>query len=128
MLTAFFENLELAQVQGVDTIRVGSAIWLVSGGLAGLAGSMLPIHFQIAPNYGYGVMFFIIAASLMGGMGDLAGVFLGATVMGVIEIGVVHLVQSLGAVWFGEYRYLLPIAVISLMMYFKPNGSKGRNA
>jgi ABC-type branched-subunit amino acid transport system permease subunit len=73
-------------------------------------------------------MFSIIAASLMGGMGDLAGVFLGATVMGLIEIGGVLLVQSLGAVWFGEYRYLLPIAVISLMMYFKPNGSKGRNA
>jgi ABC-type branched-subunit amino acid transport system permease subunit len=61
-------------------------------------------------------------------MGDLTGVFLGATIMSIIEIGVVLLVQSLGAVWFGEYRYLLPIAVISLMMYFKPGGLKGRNA
>ena len=48
--------------------------------------------------------------------------------MSIIEIGGVLLVQSLGAVWFGEYRFLLPIAVISLMMYFKPNGLKGRDA
>lgn len=127
-LTSFFENLELVQVQGVDTIRVGSVIWLVSGGLAGLAGSILPIHFQIAPNYGYWVMFSVIAAALIGGMGDMAGTFLGATIMSIIEIGGVLIVQSLGAVWFGEYRYLLPIAVISLMMYFKSNGLKGRDA
>ncbi len=58
----------------------------------------------------------------------MTGAFLGALVMGVIEIGGVLLVQSLGAVWFGEYRYLLLIAVISLMMFLRPSGLKGRGA
>ena len=63
-----------------------------------------------------------IAGSLLGGISHLRASFFGGFVMGVLEMGSIIFAQWLIGPWIGEYRLLVPILVLSLVLRFKPDG------
>jgi ribose/xylose/arabinose/galactoside ABC-type transport system permease subunit len=84
-------NEEAARLAGIDTGRVKTMVYMISGGCAALAGMLLLARFGSgAPQNGTGYELQAIAAvvvggtSLMGGRGTIVGTFFGALLIGVL--------------------------------------------
>jgi ribose/xylose/arabinose/galactoside ABC-type transport system permease subunit len=85
-------NEEAARLAGIDTGRVKTLVYVISGGCAALAGLLLISRFGSgAPQNGTGYELQAIAAvvvggtSLMGGRGSVVGTFFGALLIGVLN-------------------------------------------
>jgi ribose/xylose/arabinose/galactoside ABC-type transport system permease subunit len=85
-------NEEAARLAGIDTGRVKTLVYMISGGCAAVAGLLLVGRFASgAPQNGTGYELQAIAAvvvggtSLMGGRGTIVGTFFGALLIGVLN-------------------------------------------
>jgi ribose transport system permease protein len=89
-------NENATELSGVNTRRVKFATYVLSGILSAVTGILFVARFRSAQaNAGFGMELDAIAAaviggtSLMGGQGTVAGVLIGATIMGVVRNGLV---------------------------------------
>lgn len=121
---ALEENIELAQVQGLNPRHLRFIVWALAGGLSGLAGAIMVTRFHLGASSGW-VIWSIFAAVLLGGMDSLQGAVVGGLVVGLSEILLVSWGQSIFGVWVGEFRFLLPLSIIVLVTGLKPNGLLG---
>ncbi len=85
-------NEEAARLAGVDTRRVKTLVYVISGGCAAIGGMLLMARFSSGnPVNGTGAELQCIAAvvvggtSLMGGRGTIVGTFFGALLIGVLN-------------------------------------------
>jgi len=95
-LYALGGNEQAAALSGIHTRRLKLAAYSISGMLSSISGVLFVARFRSAQaNAGLGMELDAIAAaviggtSLMGGQGSVAGVLLGASVMGVLRNGLV---------------------------------------
>ena len=120
---AILENPCLAQVQGVNIKRTWLWMWGLSGSLAFLGGAICPLWYSVTA--GAQIITPVIAASLLGGLKNPWGSFIGGLFVGVSEIMLITFaVEKLGN-WVGEYRPLIPIFILVLVLCFKPEGLLG---
>lgn len=87
-------NEEASRLSGIDTRGVVQRVYLLNGGLAGLAGITLASRLGAGvPNSGLNYELDVIAAvvvggtSLMGGSGGVAGTFWGTVFIGILNNG-----------------------------------------
>jgi ribose/xylose/arabinose/galactoside ABC-type transport system permease subunit len=87
-------NEEASRLSGIDTKRVIQSVYLINGGLAGLAGIILASRLGAGvPNSGLQYELDVIAAvvvggtSLMGGTGSVMGTFWGTVFIGILNNG-----------------------------------------
>jgi ribose/xylose/arabinose/galactoside ABC-type transport system permease subunit len=85
-------NEEAARLAGIDTARIKTAAYVISGSCAAIAGMLLMARFSSgSPQTGVGFELQSIAAvvvggtSLMGGRGSIWGTFVGALLIGVLN-------------------------------------------
>lgn len=124
-IRSVWENVELAQIQGINPTRERLNVWVLAGGLAGLAGGILIMWFHITPVIGSWIMTTVFAAALLGGIDNIRGAFIGGLLVGLGEILLINWGQSTIGVWIGEYRFLVPFLVIVFVLRFAPNGFFG---
>ena len=113
--TAIRDDEDVAQALGINLINckllaygIGAAFCGVAGAIfAAMLGSIFPHSFQLLISIN------ILALIIIGGMGSLPGVVLGAAVL----IGLPELLRE-----FGEYRFLFYGLVIVVMMRIKAEG------
>jgi ribose transport system permease protein len=93
-LYAIGGSQEVARLAGVRVSRLSIAVYCLSGTLAGLAGIVLNSRLQSSQPYGaQGYELNVIAAvviggaSLNGGVGSIAGTFIGTLIIGVLRNG-----------------------------------------
>ena len=67
-LRAMASNYDLAQVRGIDTGRMSSFVFVISGSLAGLAGVLLGMIGTLYPDMGTIQILLILSAVVMGGL------------------------------------------------------------
>lgn len=79
---AMVGNPVLAQAVGIDTRRLGSLAFVVGVATAGLAGAALAPLGRIEPFMGMDYLLGSFFVLVVGGLGSLAGLFLGAGVVG----------------------------------------------
>ncbi|MEA2785124.1 MAG: ribose transport system permease protein [Candidatus Eremiobacteraeota bacterium] len=108
-------NEEAARLAGVDTVRVKTLVYVISGGCAAVAGLLLMSRFASgAPQNGTGYELQAIAAvvvggtSLMGGRGTIVGTFFGALLIGVLN-NVMNLLHV------ESYTQLIVLGVVILL-------------
>jgi rhamnose transport system permease protein len=84
-------NEQAARLAGLDTARVTCTVFVVAGGLTGLAALLNSVRFnQIPSNAGLGLEMKVIAAAVVGGAairggdGSLTGTLLGVVLLGAI--------------------------------------------
>ena len=123
---AFSENLELTSVQGININRVRVLTWFISGGLAGLIGAIAPLYFHSSPSGGVFLVTAALAGGLLGGIKSPVHSMIGGLLLGSAEIALTVAGQAVLGVWFGEYRPIIPMLAISLVMYFAPDGVLNR--
>jgi neutral amino acid transport system permease protein len=124
-LRAMSNNRPLAAACGMNTGRMTNWVWAIAGFLAGLAGVGLVIQVgSITPTVGFGALFLVYAAVILGGVGYPLGAMIGAVVMGVVE-------QVSGAYIPGGWNQAIAFGVLVVVLLFRPQGlfvARGRMA
>jgi branched-subunit amino acid ABC-type transport system permease component len=118
-MRATASNRILAQSCGINTARISDTAWLLSGMLCGAAGVALAIT-TVSFDFTLGPVFLIpmIAAAVLGGIGQPYGAMLGALVVG--------LASELAAAYTNpEYREVVAFAILILMLLVRPRGLFG---
>jgi len=124
-MRAVAEDTELSAVLGIDTNRIQLFSWFLTGGMAALAGSMMPLWFASSPATGSFMITSIMAASLLGGFTNVYGAVIGGVGIGFSEILLTFFLQQRVGVWVGEYRPLVPMVVLVAVLLIEPNGLQG---
>ena len=124
-MRAVADNRDLASVAGIDVERIGVAVWILAGGLAGLAGVMLGLSQGVFdPNMGLGPLFLIFTAVVLGGIGSAYGALAAGLALGLaMEL-------STWDVLFGgleaKYKPVLAFVVLILLLLYRPQGIFGQ--
>ncbi len=112
---AIREDEKAAEAMGVNVFGLKILAFAIGAFLAGLAGT-IKAHQDVAVSpdqYIFLESAFLLAAIVLGGMGTIAGVLLGATILKLLP-------EKLR--FFSEYRLLLFGLLLVLMMRFRPEG------
>jgi branched-subunit amino acid ABC-type transport system permease component len=115
-MRAMSDNTTLAMTSGIDTRRITTITWFMSGVLAGLAGTVLGItESQITPASGELFLFVIFAAVIVGGVGSIYGAMAGALLIGLAtEISAAYINPA--------YKLDVAFVILILTLLFRPNG------
>jgi branched-chain amino acid transport system permease protein/neutral amino acid transport system permease protein len=110
-------NPELAQSCGIRTGIVIDTAWIISGGLCGLAGLFMGIIVgTFDSTTGSTFLVPIIAAVVLGGIGEPYGAMLGALTIGLVSEAVAS-VSGLSAL-----KQLVAFAVLIVVLLVRPQG------
>lgn len=114
---AIATNSYAARVLGVQVDKSIASVFLLAGGLAGVAGVLYGMKYNVFPTMGnVGLKAFI--ASVIGGLGSVPGAIVGAVVLGVIETLVSAYVSS-------SLRDFFSFALLIVLLLVKPSGLFG---
>jgi branched-subunit amino acid ABC-type transport system permease component len=124
-MRAVAENSDLAAVTGVDTDRLASVTWLISGALAGLAGVCLGlVQGTFDANMGAYVLFLLFTAVVLGGIGSAYGALCGGLVLGlVMEVSTWH---GFAGGLEPRYKLVLAFGVLIALLLVRPQGIFGK--
>jgi neutral amino acid transport system permease protein len=120
-MRAASDNLDLAQVTGINTDRVMMTTWVVAGAYAAVGGVMLGILFsQIFPRMGFNILLPMFAGVILGGVGSVYGAMIGSFLVGLsMDVGIVLLGLDV------TYRVPVAFAVLFMVLLLKPEGLTG---
>lgn len=124
-MRATAEDPELASVLGINIYKIQLFSWFMTGGLACLAGAMIPLWFQSTPTSGAMMITSIMAGSLLGGFDSMYGAVIGGVIIGMSEILLTTWGQAFIGVWVGEYRPLIPMIFLVAVLLVEPDGLQG---
>ena len=115
-MRAVSDSPELARISGINTRQIVNVAWLIAGGLAGLSGVVLALNVvTFTPTLGFGFIFVIFAAMVLGGIGSPYGAMLGALVVGIAtEVSAVFLPS--------EYKTAIALVILILVLLLRPQG------
>lgn len=85
-MRAMADNADLAQVSGINTALVVRVTWIIAGGLACLAGTMLALDVTLKPDLAFNIVLPIFAAAIVGGLGQAYGAIAGGYLIGFAEM------------------------------------------
>ncbi len=113
--TALRDDEDVAQALGINLIRSKLLAYGLGAAFAGLAGSIFAVMLSsvFPSSFQLLISINVLALIIVGGMGSLPGVVLGAIAL----IGLPELLRE-----FGDYRYLFYGAALIVMMRLKPEG------
>ena len=115
-MRAMSDNTTLAMTSGIDTRRITTITWFLSGSLAGLAGTVLGItEGNLTPASGELFLFVIFAAVIVGGVGSIYGAMAGAVLIGLAtEVSAVFINPS--------YKLDIAFVILILTLLLRPSG------
>ncbi len=119
-MRAMSDNTTLAMTSGIDTKRITTITWFMSGTLAGLAGTVLGItQGNLTPTSGELFLFVIFAAVIVGGIGSIYGAMAGAVLIGMVtEISAVFINPA--------YKLDIAFVILIIALLIRPNGLLAR--
>lgn len=113
-------DAETASLMGINRPSLALSTMAVAGGLAGLAGALLTYQLSaIAPETGDSLLIKAFAIIVLGGLGSMVGVIVGAYVLAAAETLV--LVNN----W-GTWADAVSFGLIFLVLLLRPQGLFGR--
>jgi branched-chain amino acid transport system permease protein len=124
-MRATAEDPELASVLGININQIQLFSWFLTGGLACLAGAMIPLWFQSSPQSGAAIITSIMAGSLLGGFDSIYGSVIGGAIVGMSEILLTTWGQAFIGVWVGEWRPIVPMIFLVAVLLIEPRGLQG---
>ncbi len=122
LITASGEAPELAMIQGVNPWRVKLNVWVFSGGLAALAGSLFPPFWHIDPGWEAPFLLPIFAVGVLSGFEYLLVAVIASYIVGITEIMGTLWGQVNFGTWVGAFRPLFSMAFIYFGMLLIPRG------
>jgi len=118
-MRAVADNRDLARVSGIRPGRVMIALWLVAGGVAGIAGMMLGIKTIVSPEFGWDMLLPAFTAAILGGIGSPLGAVLAGLILGIA--------QEVSTPFVGfTYKIALAFIIMLAVLLVRPRGLFGR--
>ena len=119
-MTSIAQNQDAAKLMGVDTNKIISLTFVISGALACIAGTMVAMYYRsIETTMGSSIGTKIFAAAILGGVGVLPGAVVGGLLLGIIET-IVSAYISTG------YRDAISFSILIVVLLIMPNGLFGK--
>jgi branched-chain amino acid transport system permease protein len=115
---AVADDMETAELVGVNASYINIGAFALSAGLAGLAGTVLVTYFPTYPSVGFSLMPIIIIATTIGGLGSIGGTFLGGICCGIIQ-------QVTAMLWNSALQDVPLYVLLMLFIAFRPTGFFG---
>ncbi|BER92374.1 MAG: branched-chain amino acid transport system permease protein [Candidatus Atribacteria bacterium] len=121
-MRATSENLEVAEIMGIEINKVISIAFLIGSAIAAFTGFMWGAKYgQISYDMGFltGVKAFV--AVVVGGVGSIPGAMLGGFILGLAEILSIAFLPTT----FAEYRDAIVFAILIMVLLVRPSGIMG---
>src|SRR6478735_12149234 len=118
-IRAIAQDRDIVGLMGVDQRRIYLVTSAIGGALAGLAGCLLAMQYDVHPFIGntFGPVIFMIC--VLGGLGNMIGGFIAAFIISqIIAVGSYY--QST------EWAYVIAFTLFIVMMFVRPRGILGR--
>lgn len=138
-MRAMSDNPELAQASGINTQMIVAVTWVIAGGLAAVAGTLLALDVTFKPDLSFFILLPIFAAAIVGGVGHPYGAIAGGFVVGFAETlavfnwnillrpfhdslpGWLELPSNLAFVS-SEYKIVVPFFILVAILVWRPTG------
>lgn len=137
-MRATSDNSALAQASGIDTRKVITWVWFLSGSMAAFGGILIGVDTQIAPRMGFAIVIPIFAATILGGLGNPYGAMVGSLILGFaenfglyIDFGKVFtfngLLGDVGEIYIPTgYKIAISFIIMIVVLLLKPSGILGK--
>jgi branched-subunit amino acid ABC-type transport system permease component len=109
------DNPDLAALYGINKRQIFLVTMLISGALAALGMFLYGTRAQVLPESGVNLMLFAVAATIIGGIGNVAGAAIAAVILGIIQNASILVISS-------EWQGFLLYAFLFLAIVFFPSG------
>lgn len=109
------DNPDLAELYGINKRQIFLAAMLIAGAFVGLGMFLYGTRAQVLPQTGLSLMLFAIAATIIGGIGNIAGAATAAVILGIIQNASILFISS-------EWQGFLLYIFLFLAIVFFPNG------
>jgi len=120
-MRAVADNPALAELKGIDPVRVGRITAFAGMGLVGAGGMLLGLGTSIDPLTGFRFILPIFAAAVVGGLGSIPGAAVGAMVVGLgEELSLLVLSPA--------YKSAVGFFAIVIVLSVRPRGLLGERA
>jgi branched-subunit amino acid ABC-type transport system permease component len=117
-IRATSSNYDLALVRGINTTAVSRNVWIISCALGGLAGILSGLIGSIYTDMGWAQVMGIMSAAVVGGLGSIYGVMIGALLIGLAMDTSVILISA-------SYRPAIAFLMVIVVLFLKPDGIFG---
>ena len=108
----------MARLLGINVRRVYTATVALGFGLAGLAGGALLANQALSPSLASGFVIYAFGVIIVGGMGSIAGAFVGSILLGLIDAAGQWVLPGLPGLPF--------FAAMTLILLLRPQGLMGK--
>jgi branched-chain amino acid transport system permease protein len=122
-MRAVADNVELAQITGINVEYIRQVTWILTGALAGLGGAFLGIDFTIWPELGWTSLLRVFAAVTIGGLVSFYGTIAGGLIVGLGEIWVTDVAANFGLST--SFQPVTVFLIIALVLLIRPTGLSG---
>lgn len=138
-MRAMSDNPDLARASGINTNAIVAVTWVIAGGLAAIAGTLLALDVTFKPDLSFFLLLPIFAAAIVGGVGHPWGAIAGGFVVGFAETLAVfnwavllrpvahhlpewlELPRSMAFVG-SEYKIVVPFFILVAILVWRPTG------
>ena len=121
-IRATSQNIEAAQVSGIDLDKIFMMTFFLASTIGAVAGILNGMYYNIV-KFDMGLMGGIIgfSAAVMGGLGNVYGAIIGGIILGIVESFTMAFVPG-GS----PYKEIFAFIVVILFLLFKPSGILGK--
>jgi branched-chain amino acid transport system permease protein len=116
-------DMEMVSVLGVNLDILVAVLFLIAGGLGGMAGVFMGVKYMVYPSMGWITNKAYIGA-VIGGLGSLPGAIVGGMLLGLLEALVS--VTTIGSVHLSTYRDVFSFGILAILLIVRPTGLFGR--
>lgn len=113
-------SLRVAVLMGVNTNRLISVVFFVSGLLAAVGGIFMSVKYTLYPQLGSIITTKAFVAAVVGGLGSLPGAVVGSLILGLAEMLAVGFLSS-------QFRDLIVFVLLIATLIIRPTGLFGRS-
>ncbi len=117
-MRASSDNMDLAEVVGIDTRHVIIWTWSVGTALAVVGGIMLGMENGLRPTMGWELLLPLFAAAILGGIGKPYGAMVGGLVIGIAQEVSTGFIST-------AYKPAVAFAIMILVLLIRPQGIFG---
>jgi len=126
-MRAVSEDKEVAALMGVNVDRTIALTFALGGASAGAAGILYALLFPVVNFFmGFFPGLKAFTAAVLGGIGNVAGAFIGAVIIGMIEsVGPNLFFDGLGIPTPAQMKDAIAFAILVFILIFRPTGILG---
>jgi branched-subunit amino acid ABC-type transport system permease component len=115
-------NATLARASGIRTGRIVDLVWIITGFIAGISGTVFAINAgTFSPSAGTGLMVTILAAAFLGGVGEPYGAMIGGLFVGIAT-------ELSALFWSSAYKQVAAFGLLVIVLLLRPKGLFSRRS